>query len=117
MRESEIQAQILSYLEYHPWVYVWRNNSAGIYDPVKKCFRKGGKHSIAGVSDILGVTHKGQFLAIEVKSARGRTSIHQRNFLNRIDEMGGIAFIARSLDDVLRRLSKCGLTGEDAFQR
>ena len=39
------------------------------------------------------------FTAIEVKSATGRASDKQKKFINRIHDCGGIAGVARSLDD------------------
>ena len=39
------------------------------------------------------------FTAIEVKSATGRASKEQKNFIKRIHDCGGIAGVARSLDD------------------
>jgi hypothetical protein len=39
------------------------------------------------------------FTAIEVKSATGRASKLQKNFIKRIHDCGGIASVARSLDD------------------
>ncbi len=41
------------------------------------------------------------FTAIEVKSATGRASKKQKNFIKRIHDCGGIAGIARSLDDAV----------------
>jgi hypothetical protein len=51
-----------------------------------------------------GKENRGKFLAIEVKNAKGRLSSHQEAFLNRVNEEGGIAFVARSVDDVIDNL-------------
>jgi hypothetical protein len=37
---------------------------------------------------------------VEVKSATGRVSPHQQLFLDSINERGGMAFVARSIEDV-----------------
>lgn len=58
-----------------------------------------GLGSPPGIADILGM-YRGRFLAIEVKTERGRLSEKQAIFLNRINEQNGIAFIARSVADV-----------------
>ena len=47
------------------------------------------------------------FLAIEVKSGRGRASHPQLNFINQINGAGGIAFVTRSPDEAEMRLLKC----------
>lgn len=62
-----------------------------------------GLGSTPGVPDILGV-YKGLFLGIEVKTLRGKLSPHQENFIAKIKDEGGIAFVARSVDDVIREL-------------
>tara|TARA_Y100000114_G_scaffold35823_2_gene31361 strand:- start:1369 stop:1740 length:372 start_codon:yes stop_codon:yes gene_type:complete len=94
-----VENSILEFLLWYPGKF-WKNNSVGVYDPVKKCYRKAkSKHIINGVSDILGVMN-GRFIAIEVKSAKGRLSEAQKDFIHEVKQNGGIAFVARSLQDV-----------------
>jgi len=64
-----------------------------------------GLGSQPGVSDIIGI-FRGRPLAIEVKTKKGRVSEHQENFLNNFRENGGIAIIARSVDDVIQKLQE-----------
>lgn len=52
-----------------------------------------------GVSDIIGI-YKGRFLAIEVKKPGAKPTNHQWNFLKAVHENGGIALVARSVEDV-----------------
>jgi Holliday junction resolvase len=61
-----------------------------------------------GVSDIIGI-YRGKFLAIEVKTERGKLTDAQRAFLDRVNREGGIAFVARSVEDVIRELKLPGL--------
>jgi len=56
-----------------------------------------------GVSDIIGI-YKGRMLAIEVKTRRGRVSEYQQRFIDAVKRHGGIAFIARSVEDVMDAL-------------
>ena len=56
-----------------------------------------------GVSDIIGC-YKGRFLAIEVKKPGGKLTLMQAKFLAQVEDAGGIAFVARSLDDVINKL-------------
>jgi penicillin-binding protein-related factor A (putative recombinase) len=101
--EQHIKNEILSYLVGHG-VFCWPNDSVGIFDPIKRVYRKKNSiFAINGVSDILGI-YKGKPLAIEVKSKVGRLSPQQELFLNRFVEAGGIAFMARSVDDVIIQL-------------
>ena len=97
--EQLIKNEILEWL-LSQGALAWPTHSVGIYDPVKKIFRKNmAKFHILGVSDILGIwkTHP---LAIEVKSSVGRATTAQLQFIEKFNSQGGIAFIARSLDEV-----------------
>lgn len=57
-----------------------------------------------GCPDILGQLYDGRLLAIEVKRPSGRLSPEQRAFLERAQRGGACAFVARSVDDVLRHI-------------
>lgn len=105
-RETEIQKEIMEYL-WGKDIFCWRNNSVGVFDPFKCKYRKPSKYEIMGVSDILGV-YKGKFLAIEVKSAKGRTTDNQANFIHKVIENDGIAFVAKSVEDVDLMFKKLG---------
>lgn len=48
------------------------------------------------------------FAAIEVKSARGRLTDQQRNFLERLEADGGLAIVARSPSDAVEGLRLLG---------
>lgn len=72
-----------------------------MFDPVKKIYRRPSKYSLAGVSDIIGIHPKtGQLIALEVKNAKGKASMEQIAFIERIKKNNGIAGIVRSIDDV-----------------
>lgn len=104
MTEQEIKNQILEVLLFKG-IFVFPIDSVGIYDPIKKCYRKkNSKFHLRGVSDILGI-HRGRFIAIEVKSKTGRPSPEQISFLDQVNSRGGLGIIARSVDDVIQALS------------
>ena len=63
-----------------------------------------GLGSTPGVPDIVGILKDGRFLGIEVKTEKGRLSDHQIRFIKNIQDAGGIAFVARSLEDVIEGL-------------
>jgi len=54
-----------------------------------------------GGSDILGIAPDGRFLAVEVKTPKGRASKPQVAFIDGVIAAGGIAGIARSINDAL----------------
>ena len=102
--EKEIENSILDYLKTQKG-YFWKNQSVGVWDNVKKTYRKpNNRHHVRGTSDILGCLPCGRFCAIEVKSKRGRTTEAQDKFLQVVSDLGGKAFVARSIEDVKREL-------------
>lgn len=103
--EKNIENTILGFLNLIPGCFAWKSNTVGIYDPVKKIFRKSrNKYAINGVSDILGV-FRGKFLAIEVKRPDNKKRPEdQISFITQIKKNDGIAFFASSVEDVKREL-------------
>ncbi len=97
--EKDIQSSILEYLRAKR-VYCWKENSAGIW-------RGDGKgyipSQLKGKADILGLLASGRFLAIEVKRKSGVLSNDQVEFIRNINLNGGLAFVATSIDDVVRQ--------------
>lgn len=81
INESSIQKQIIQYL-----------NQNGYY------FFKTIRCNRLGIPDII-VCYASHFIAIEVKSAKGRLSKHQELELNDIKKAGGFYIIARNLLD------------------
>ena len=105
MLEKEIETQILQFLHYNH-IYCWKNQSVGIFDPVKKIYRKSNnKYHINGVPDILGILPDGKFLGIEVKTKTGKLSDNQKAFLEKASHLNSICFVARSIEEVSAKLS------------
>ena len=57
-----------------------------------------------GVSDVLGCLPGGRLLAIEIKTPNGKVSPEQKEFLGKVNALGGLAFVARGIDDVVKNL-------------
>lgn len=99
MLEKDIKRQIIQYLRFKN-IFCWVQSNVGIYDQASGKYRKlNGIGQMKGVSDILGI-YKGRPLAIEVKTPTGRLSEFQDHFLKQFEKAGGIAILARSVDDV-----------------
>jgi len=62
-----------------------------------------GWRSVEITPDMVG-ERIAQFVAIEVKTPTGRVKRNQTNFLKRVNEAGGLGFIARSPEDVEDKL-------------
>ena len=104
--EKLIENSILDNLNIIPECFAFKVNTTGVYDPRKRVFRKNNNpHIHNGTSDILG-TYKGRFFAIEVKAGYAKPSDKQKLFLKRIEQNGGIAFWANSLDLALEKFKE-----------
>jgi len=103
--EGDVKNSILEWLSFQPNCFVWPNASVGVFDPVRKIYRKPrSKYHMNGVSDILGIWN-GKPLAIEVKRQKGGVvSPEQKLFIERFNKHGGIAFVARSWQEVKSHL-------------
>ncbi len=88
-------------------VRLWRNNTGCLKDNRGQLVRFG---LAPGSSDLIGlrrVTVRPEdvgrelavFVAIEVKDARGRASPDQDRFIEVVRDLGGLAGVARSVDD------------------
>lgn len=85
-------------------LFVFRVNQQGV--PIHGQpgrFRPGPSR---GVSDIIGLTRRGRFVAVECKSQRGRLTAEQRAFLAAVEAHGGLAIVARSAADVVQALKE-----------
>ena len=103
--EKRIEMQILNMLKLCG-IFCFKIDRQGTFDPVKKVFRSNSNpHKLKGVSDILGII-EGRFLAIEVKSPVGKLSQDQKVFIRRTLDEGGLAFVARSTEQVAEELLK-----------
>lgn len=58
-----------------------------------------------GSADLIGITPGGKFLAVEVKTLKGRATKQQLNFIDQVRKSGGIAGIARSPAEALELLN------------
>lgn len=102
MTESLIKNQICQYLALRKDVAVFWIQQTGKL-PGNPVFSR-SKYIPKGISDILGCLTNGRILAIEVKTAKGIASVEQDSFIQKIRDAGGLAFVARSVEDVKHML-------------
>ncbi len=106
MGEQELQQRIRLELGRGP-VRLWRNNVGALRDQRGRLVSYG---LCKGSSDLIGLRrltvsreHLGQelavFCAIEIKSRRGHPTPEQQQFLAVVEQLGGWAGVARSLED------------------
>lgn len=101
--EKAIENQILHYLA-HKRIFAWKVKTTATFDTRIGRYRKTDALYMKGVADILGI-FRGKPLAIEVKTKKGRLSPEQKVFLERVNQEGGLGFVARSVEEVEYRLN------------
>lgn len=107
-KEAAALMEVLKALRTHPLVAWAERQNSGAAKVGNRYIRFGW----TGCADVLGQLRDGRFLAVEVKSPTGRLRPEQAVFLERINQAGGVGFMARDLRDVLRELS----TNQDCKQ-
>lgn len=104
--EAEIQHLIIAWLRTNN-IFIRRINTTGVFDSSRGYYRAlTGIANARGMPDLIGILPEGRFLAIEVKTPRGKVSNEQCQVIDEINDAGGMAFVARSLDDVKGMLCK-----------
>lgn len=109
--EQKIQQEIRLAIS-SPSVKMFRNNTGSLKDENGRRVSFG---LCVGSSDLIGAVSKvitqedigktvAVFTAIEIKSAKGRVSVPQQNFIRMVKKIGGIAGVARSVDDAKKML-------------
>lgn len=105
--EASILKAIMQLLKVHPKVArVWRQNSGTFVKQYGDKTHYIRSNTAKGMSDIMGILKDGRTLAVEVKSRTGIVAEHQQDFLDSITSAGGVAFVARSVDDVVTKLGE-----------
>jgi len=128
MQETNIVRKIMLAIGINPNIRIFRNNTGSAWIGASVKFTKRQSVNVeagdvliknarffnaglcVGSSDLIGIKSTeitpdmvGQkiaiFTAIEVKQPNGRTSKEQINFINMVNSLGGIAFIAHSDDE------------------
>ena len=118
MAERDIQHQIREALGLEPDLCLWRNNS-GVFDD-----GRGGKVRTGlgvGSADLVGILqidhittgggtriglNLGRFFALEIKTARGRTTDEQDQWLELVRRRGGFAAVVRSVQEAKQALER-----------
>jgi len=91
MKESEIISAIKEYLKTVNNCFYWKEH--------------GGEFGQAGIPDIICCLN-GKFIAFEVKTDKGKTTVLQEITLRKIRRAGGYAEVVRSVSDVITIIEK-----------
>lgn len=103
--ERDILASVLDYLAVRRDVAMfWRANSGAMKqgDEIQKRYVPFAYGRDAkGMSDVCGMLDGGTFFAIETKAFGKKPTKDQQEFLDKVRSGGGLAIVARSIDDVV----------------
>ena len=112
VKESEIQSQILRYLDKKKILY-WRQALGGVAHSVNgRIIYK--KNPMKGFPDIAGL-HMGLFFTVEVKSEKGRMSVEQKEWLLDLSSQGAMCLTAKRVEDVIEFIETLEKSGEDCL--
>ena len=107
--EAAVLDAVMRALDLHPKM-AWAarmNSGAGKFQYPDGSTSQFMRFGFQGMSDILGMTtgsYGGRLVAVEVKRPTGKPTADQLAFIQTVLRNGGVAFVARSVDDVLREL-------------
>lgn len=85
MKEKYLIERIKAYLKGVEESFFWKEH--------------GGQFGTTGIPDLI-VCYRGRFIAFEVKTEKGKTTVLQEMTIRKIIKAGGYATVARSVDDV-----------------
>ena len=94
--ENSVTKQIIEYLTLRGF-FVWRNNSG---------MRNKIRFGIKGSPDIIGITPKGRFIGVEVKSPTGKQSEDQKAFERQINDRHGVYILCVTLEEMIEKLKE-----------
>jgi VRR-NUC domain len=109
--EAQTQQSILRYLAIAPrvaWAHRFNTGAHVVIGQAAdgKQTRRFLRYAFPGCPDVLGQLRDGRFLAIEVKTKTGKATPEQEAFLALVAANGGVAVLARSVDDVVAALAR-----------
>ena len=103
MKETQIQNQIRLATGQLDDFVVWRNES-GVAEHHGRYVRYGLQK---GSADLIGIlTPSGRFVALEVKTPKGRLRQEQKLFLELVRKMGGFACVVTSPEEALAAIQR-----------
>lgn len=106
-KEADVLKAVLRALELHPAVAkAWRMNTGAGRILRGKDTSQWIRFGFPGSPDIYGYMKDGRALYCEVKRPSGRVSDEQAAFIQAAQAAGCVAFIARSVEDVITALQQ-----------
>lgn len=111
-KETKVQNDIMCMLSWHPkiaWAMVTTTGEfrvRGGYITIGAYYINGEKHK-DGLSDIIGMLKGGRLFVIEVKKPGETPTPPQWEFINFVNDMGGLAGFADSVEMARELIDEC----------
>lgn len=99
--EAGVLSAVLKALSIHPAVAWVRRMNTGAFKVGTGPSSRFVRFGFPGCSDIIGQMKDGRFLAVECKAEKGKLSDAQVAFIDTVRAAGGVAGMARNVDDAL----------------
>jgi hypothetical protein len=90
-------------------VFAWRVNQGAMRVPGANGSRERFvrfTRGVEGISDIIGILPGGRMLAVECKVGKNDFTIGQRAFVAQVTNLGGLAIVVRSIDELIERVRR-----------
>lgn len=102
-KEKDVARAVAAYLAA-AGIFCWRTNSGTQFVAGRKI-----QLAPAGTADLIGCLPGGRFLGVELKRpVGGRLSPAQKAWIDAVNRLGGLAFVASSVGAVYEALSREG---------
>lgn len=102
--ERDVLAAALKLLRLHPKVAFAARMNSGLFKVQDSHGERWVRAAFKGCSDILGMLRDGRLMVCECKRPGEALKPEQQAFLDHVKRHGGVAFVARSIDDVTNAL-------------
>jgi hypothetical protein len=105
-RETRLVKACLDVLQIKGCI-VWRQNQGMMrYEYKGKAGVVPFTRGVKGISDIIGLTPSGRFLAVEAKVGKNTTTPEQAAFIARVNRAGGLGLVVYSVTELIQRLDE-----------
>jgi hypothetical protein len=100
-KEAQVLKAVIRALELHPSIMWVRRMNSGALKTIGGGFVRFG---FVGCPDVWAQANDGRLVVVECKRPSGQPTKEQLEFITMVRSAGGIAFVARSADDVMTNL-------------
>lgn len=102
--EADLQRKVLEFLREKKIIH-WRQSLGGVIQHVNNHKMILKSNPMAGFPDLAGLTVTGRFWAMELKTEKGKLSLQQKFWIEKLKVGGALVDVVRSLEEAERFIS------------